>query len=276
MDLPLRGSLALEGDLIQLQGSGHKSHIFVLHSGETLQTHRGVIKHDDIIGQPWGAHLQSHMGAPFYLFQPGLSDLINETKRTTQIMYPKEIGFILITMGIGPGRRVIECGTGSGGLTTALAYMVGETGHVYTYERKEEVQKLAITNLEKLGLAGRVDFKVGNAADGFAEQNADALFLDLPNPYEYMPQVKAALKGGGYLGMILPTFNQVSKTLEALKTHHFAFVQVCEILMRYYKTDWDRLRPTDRMLAHTGYLLFARSVNELDPEILGESEETEA
>jgi tRNA (adenine57-N1/adenine58-N1)-methyltransferase len=235
-----------------------------------------VIKHDDIIGQPWGAHLQSHKGAPFYLFRPGLTDLINETKRTTQIMYPKEIGFILITMGIGPGRRVIECGTGSGGLTTALAYMVGESGRVYSYERKEEVQKLAISNLEKLGLANRVEFKVGNAADGFAERDADALFLDLPNPYDYMPQVKASLKGGGYLGMILPTVNQVSKTLEALKMHHFAFVQVCEILMRYFKTDWDRLRPTDRMLAHTGYLLFARSVNELDPEILGESKETEA
>jgi tRNA (adenine57-N1/adenine58-N1)-methyltransferase len=154
--------------------------------------------------------------------------------------------------------------------------MVGESGRVYSYERKEEVQKLAISNLEKLGLANRVEFKVGNAADGFAERDADALFLDLPNPYDYMPQVKASLKGGGYLGMILPTVNQVSKTLEALKMHHFAFVQVCEILMRYFKTDWDRLRPTDRMLAHTGYLLFARSVNELDPEILGESKETEA
>lgn len=270
------GSAAQNGDLVQLQGAGHKSHIFVLHAGETLQTHRGVIKHDDIIGHAWGERLQSHLGAPFYLFKPGLSDLINETKRSTQIMYPKEIGFVLITMGIGPGCKVIECGTGSGGLTTALAFMVGDHGRVYSYERKEEVQKLAFSNLERLGLSHRVEFKLGNAEDGFAERGVDALFLDLPNPYDYLLQVKTALKGGGYLGMILPTVNQVSKTLEALKQNHFAFVQVCEILLRYFKTDWDRLRPTDRMLAHTGYLIFARSVNELDPAILGESAEGEA
>ena len=260
-------ALAQDGDLVQLQGAGYKSHILRLKAGEVLQTHRGVIQHDAVIGQPWGARLQSHTGSPFYLFQPGLADLIRETKRTTQILYPKDIGYILLVMGVGPGKRVLEAGTGSGGLTTAFAYMVGETGKVISYERKPEVQALARSNLSRVGFENRVDFKLGDAAEGFAERDVDALFLDLPNPYDYVGQAKASLKGGGYLGILVPTVNQVSRCLQTLKNQQFAFVEVCEILLRYFKTDWERLRPTDRMVAHTGFLIFGRSVFETSDEL---------
>ena len=264
---------AKEGDLVQLQGSGYKSHILRLQAGAVLQTHRGVIRHDDVIGQKWGTRLQSHQGNPFYLFQPGLADLIREIKRTTQIMYPKEISYVMMILGVGPGKRVLECGGGSGALTTAFATMVGEEGKVYSYERKPEIQALARSNLARVNLDGRVVFKLGDAADGFEERDVDALFLDLPNPYDYLVQAKASLKGGGYLGMLVPTVNQVERCLQALQHHQFAFVEVCEILLRYYKTDWDRLRPVDRMIAHTGYLLFGRSVDRLDA--LEEPEEEE-
>ena len=264
---------AKEGDLVQLQGSGYKSHILRLQAGAVLQTHRGVIRHDGIIGQKWGTRLQSHQGNPFYLFQPGLADLIREIKRTTQIMYPKEISYVMMILGVGPGKRVLECGGGSGALTTAFATMVGEEGKVYSYERKPEIQALARSNLARVNLDSRVVFKLGDAADGFEERDVDALFLDLPNPYDYLVQAKASLKGGGYLGMLVPTVNQVERCLQALQHHQFAFVEVCEILLRYYKTDWDRLRPVDRMIAHTGYLLFGRSVDRLDA--LEEPEEVE-
>ncbi|MEA4958949.1 MAG: tRNA (adenine-N1)-methyltransferase [Anaerolineaceae bacterium] len=264
---------AKEGDLVQLQGSGYKSHILRLQAGAVLQTHRGVIRHDDVIGQKWGTRLQSHQGNPFYLFQPGLADLIREIKRTTQIMYPKEISYVMMILGVGPGKRVLECGGGSGALTTAFATMVGEEGKVYSYERKPEIQALARSNLARVNLDSRVVFKLGDAADGFEERDVDALFLDLPNPYDYLVQAKASLKGGGYLGMLVPTVNQVERCLQALQHHQFAFVEVCEILLRYYKTDWDRLRPEDRMIAHTGYLLFGRSVDRLDA--LEEPEEVE-
>lgn len=264
---------AKEGDLVQLQSSGYKSHILRLQAGAVLQTHRGVIRHDDIIGQKWGTRLQSHQGNPFYLFQPGLADLIREIKRTTQIMYPKEISYVMMILGVGPGKRVLECGGGSGALTTAFATMVGEEGKVYSYERKPEIQALARSNLARVNLDSRVVFKLGDAADGFEERDVDALFLDLPNPYDYLVQAKASLKGGGYLGMLVPTVNQVERCLQALQHHQFAFVEVCEILLRYYKTDWDRLRPVDRMIAHTGYLLFGRSVDRLDA--LEEPEEVE-
>ena len=264
---------AKEGDLVQLQGSGYKSHILRLQAGAVLQTHRGVIRHDDVIGQKWGTRLQSHQGNPFYLFQPGLADLIREIKRTTQIMYPKEISYVMMILGVGPGKRVLECGGGSGALTTAFATLVGEEGKVYSYERKPEIQALARSNLARVNLDSRVVFKLGDAADGFEERDVDALFLDLPNPYDYLAQAKTSLKGGGYLGMLVPTVNQVERCLQALQHHQFAFVEVCEILLRYYKTDWDRLRPVDRMIAHTGYLLFGRSVDRLDA--LEEPEEVE-
>lgn len=200
------------------------------------------------------------MGSPFFLLQPSMSDLIRETKRSTQILYPKEIGYILMHMGIGPGWHVLEAGTGSGALTSAFAFAVGAEGRVTSYEVRPEMQRLAQSNLEKLGLADRVDFKLGDAGDGFAETAVDALFYDLPNAYDYMEQARAALKPGGFFGAILPTTNQVSKLLLTLKQNHFAFLEVCEILLRYYKPEPDRLRPTDRMVAHTGYLVFGRPV----------------
>ncbi len=175
-------------------------------------------------------------------------------------MYPKDIGFILITMDIGPGKHVIEAGTGSGSFTTALAFAVGPQGLVTSYESRQEFQYLAHKNLLGLGLADRVEFKLRDIAEGFDERNVDAIFLDLPNPQDYITQAKAALKPGGYLGSILPTTNQVSTILIALHRENFAFIEVCELMLRYYKAHADRLRPTDRMVAHTGYLIFARSV----------------
>lgn len=266
---------AREGDLVQLQGAGYKSHLLRLEAGAVLQTHRGIIRHDDIIGQKWGSRLESHQGNPFYLLQPGIADLIKNIKRTTQIMYPKEIGQILITMGIGPGMRVLECGSGSGGLTTAFAYMVGDSGHVYSYERKEEIQALAVKNLERVGLSDRVTFKVGDASEGFSEENVDALFLDLPNPHDYLAQARASLKPGGYLGMLVPTVNQVQLCLRSLMHNNFAFVEVVEVLVRYYKTDWEHLRPVDRMIAHTGFLLFGRAVEHLGQEKTEDAELSE-
>jgi len=255
-------AIAMEGDLVQLLGSRHKSHFVRLKAGDVFQSHRGEVSHDEIIGKPWGTRLSSHTGNPFFLMRPGFADLITEIKRNTQIIYPKDIGYIVMVMGIGPGTHVLEAGTGSGALTTALAFFVGETGKVTSYDNREQMQNLARKNLARVGLLDNVTLKLGDAADGFAEQDVDAIFLDLPNPYDYMAQVKASLKLGGFIGMILPTANQVSKSLQALHANSFAFLEVCEVLLRFYKPDYERLRPTDRMVAHTGYLLFARSVME--------------
>lgn len=255
-------TFAQPGDLAQLVTPRAKSFFVRLTPGERLETHRGILSHDDLIGEPWGSQVFSHLGRRFILLQPGLSDLLRETRRSTQIMYPKDIGFILIMMGIGPGKQVLEAGTGSGAFTTALAFAVGPQGKVTTYDMRPQMLQLAQKNLERVGLSDRVTFKLRDISEGFDERWADALFLDLPNPYDYIPQVREALKPGGFFGSLLPTVNQVSRLLISLQRENFAFIEVCETFLRYYQADADKLRPTDRMIAHTGYLIFARSIQQ--------------
>jgi tRNA (adenine57-N1/adenine58-N1)-methyltransferase catalytic subunit len=257
-------AIARDGDLAQLVGLRHKNFILALQAGAKFETHRGILQHDDLIGKPWGTQVFSHIGSPFFLLQPSLADLITELPRTTQILYPKDIGFILVTMGIGPGQTVMEAGTGSGSMTTALAFAVGPQGRVISYEIKPDVQNLARKNLTRFGLDSRVDFKLRDIQHGFDETEVDAFLLDVPNPYDYTGQVRAALKPGGFLCCLIPTFNQVEKTLMALRQNKFAFVEVCELLLRYYKPEPARIRPTDRMVAHTGFLVFARKIEPSD------------
>ena len=253
-------ALVEAGDLVQLVSPTNKVIILRLQVDAQSQTHRGVIHHNELIGKPWGSRVFTHLGSEYILLQPGLGDILREIQRNTQIMYPKDIGFVLITMGIGPGAQVIEAGTGSGALTTALAWAVGQEGKVTSYETRQEMQNLARKNLQRVGLDSRVELKLRDIREGFDETNADALFLDVANAYDYLPQVKSALKPGGFFGSILPTTNQVTKLLSSLYHNHFSFIDVCEILLRYYKPVAERFRPTDRMVAHTGFLIFARSM----------------
>jgi tRNA (adenine57-N1/adenine58-N1)-methyltransferase len=256
----LAGPIARDGDLAELVGLRHKHFIITLKSGSKFETHRGVLLHDDLIGKPWGTQVFSHLGSPFFLLQPSLSDVLQDLPRSTQILYPKDIGFILVTMGIGPGKKVIEAGTGSGSMAIATAYAVGAEGRVITYEVRQDMQNLAKKNLDRVGLADRVEFKLRDIEQGVDETDADAFFLDVPNPWDYIGQVRAALKPGGFLCSLVPTFNQVEDLLHALRQNNFAFVEVCEILLRYYKPEPSRLRPTDRMVAHTGFLIFGRRI----------------
>lgn len=248
------------GDLVQLVGLSHKHFIIQLQAGQQLQTHRGILPHDELIGKKWGSQVFSHIGAPFYLLQPALGDLITNTRRTTQILYPKDIGFILMSMGIGPGQHIVEAGTGSGAMTTAIAHAVGEDGHVTTYEIREEMLNLARKNITQLGIQNRVTFKHRDVTEGFDEKNIIALFMDIPKPETCIPQVKQTLICGGFFGCIVPTSNQVIQILPVLRKEGFAFIEVCELMLRYYKPVPERFRPADRMVAHTGFLVFARSI----------------
>jgi tRNA (adenine57-N1/adenine58-N1)-methyltransferase len=260
MSVTTYSSIARDGDLAQLVGLRHKHFIVPLKAGAKFESHRGIIMHDELIGKQWGTQVFSHIGSPFFLLQPSLGDLLIDLPRTTQILYPKDIGYIFVTMGIGPGQRVMEAGTGSGSMTIALAYAVGPEGRVISYEVKPDVQNLARKNLTRFGFESRVDFKLRDIQEGFEETDADAFFLDVPNPYDYLNQVRNALKPGGFLCCLLPTMNQVEKTLIALRQTNFAFIEVCETLLRFYQAEPSRLRPTDRMVAHTGYLIFARKI----------------
>jgi tRNA (adenine57-N1/adenine58-N1)-methyltransferase len=163
-----------------------------------------------------------------------------------------------LNMNIVRGTRIAEAGSGSGAFTTALAVTVGPEGHVYSYDIRDNTISLARKNIEKLGLENRVTFTCQDIAYGFNQTSIDALFLDLPNPEDYIEIVRNTLKPGGYFGCLLPTTNQVSRLLDALKSFNFAFIEVCEIIQRHYKPVPSRLRPDDRLTAHTGFLVFGR------------------
>jgi tRNA (adenine57-N1/adenine58-N1)-methyltransferase len=256
----ITGEVIKPGDLVLVIGNDHKESIIRMETGAEFQSHNGVLQHDLVIGKPWGSTVYTHLQYAYQLLPPSLEQLVRSIRRATQILYPKDIGYVLMKMNIGPGAYVVEAGTGSGGLTLAMARMVLPNGHVYSYESRREIQILAQRNIENVGLTQYVSFYIRDIADGFDETGVDAVFLDVREPWHFLHQAHSALKGGGFLGCLLPTTNQVSVLLRHLPLRNFGHVDVVELLLRPYKAVPDRLRPVDRMVAHTGYLTFARAL----------------
>lgn len=248
------------GDLVLLVGSDRKTAIVRMQPARQYQTHHGVLNHDAVIGIPWGSSVDTHLGYSYMVLPPSLDQLIRDVQRATQIIYPKEIGYMLMKMNIGPGSTVLEAGTGSGALTLALARMVQPDGHVFSYEVRADMKALAEKNLARVGLDRFVTFRLRDIDEGFDEEGLDAAFLDVREPWLYLSQVHQALRGGGFLGSLLPTVNQVGVLLRNLAMHPFGFTEVEELLLRPYKAVAERLRPVDRMVAHTGYMIFSRAL----------------
>ncbi len=258
------------GALILLVSPKGKQYLRKYDPQAKLHTQDGVLDLAQVRDAGYGGVIATHLGHPFRILRPSTYELIKGVKRSTQIMYPKEIGYALLKLGIGPGTRVIEAGSGSGGMTLAMAYHVGDTGRVYTFERRPEFYELAGKNLEAAGLSHRVSRFNHDISQGFAPPDvtpgdpasdpsgADALFLDVRTPWDYLSQAAAVVCPGAPVGFLLPTTNQISDLLRGLENAPFADVEVLEILVRRYKPVADRLRPEDRMVAHTGFLVFAR------------------
>lgn len=253
-----------EGDLVLLW-SPKKGDTFLLRLkvGASQGSHLGVLRHDEIIGNDFGAVLWTHKGKPFYILKPTAGEFMRRVRRQTQIVFPKDAGFLLMNLDIFPGARVVECGSGSGALTSVLAHFVGSDGHVYTYEKRENFSELARSNCERWGVEGRITFRQQDLADGFSERDVDAVFLDVPNPHDFLTTAWEALAPGRRLGVLVPTFNQIENVLDAMRHVPFADVQVVEILQRSFKVNPRRIRPDDMMIGHTGFLIIGSKVMEL-------------
>ncbi len=248
------------GDLILLVTTDHKRYLLKLQPQNKLHTHQGIYEHNDLIGCQWGDEVRSQLGQSALVLEPGLGDLMTHLRRGTQIIYPKDAVQLVHRLSLRAGSRVIEAGTGSGALTTALAWAVAPHGKVYTYETRSETYQLARRNLERVGLLPYVEMFEGSAADGFHQQGVDAVMLDMREPWHFLEQVRASLRQGGFFASLLPTTNQVSTLLTELEAASFIDIVVEELLLRGYKPIPDRLRPEDSMAAHTGYLISARSI----------------
>ncbi len=254
------------GELVLLAAPRGKRRLLRLEEGKDLHTQDGVLAMAAVAATSFGNEALTSLGVPFRVQRPQLHDLIMGIKRQTQIMYPKDMGMICLKLGVGPGRTILEAGSGSGGFTVALSWFAGPTGRIHTFEAREEFHKLARRNLAWAGVGGNVALHLRDIADGFgpddpdilAGQRADALFLDVRTPWDYLDHALRALVPGAPLAFLLPTVDQVARLLLALERGPFEETEVCEILVRPWKPVPDRLRPADRMNAHTGFLVFSR------------------
>jgi tRNA (adenine57-N1/adenine58-N1)-methyltransferase len=253
-------SVAKAGDLALLVSPDRKRYLIRLQAGGQWHSHRGAISHDDLLGQPLGRTVHTQHGDAFLALEPSGNDLVQELPRMTQIIYGKDAAQILLRLNLYPGRTVIEAGTGSGGLTLLLARAVMPTGRVFSYEVRADAHAVARRNLDNLGLLPYVTLYNEDIAAGFHESAVDACFLDTREPWLFLDHAWTALKGSGFFGALLPTTNQVSQLLQGLQARPFGDIAVEEVLVRPYKLVPDRLRPEDRMIAHSGFLIFARKI----------------
>jgi tRNA (adenine57-N1/adenine58-N1)-methyltransferase len=246
------------GDLFILVSPTGRRSLRRLLEGQDIHGTDGVLPAKHLAECGFGAEVKTLQGKPYRVMKPTLYDLVRGVKRQTQIIYPKDIGYICMRLGVGNGTRVIEAGSGSGSLTVALSWLSGEKGQVYTYEARQEFYDLCRRNLAWAGVGSNVTQYLRDIRDGFEQSDADALFLDLRTPWEYLSQIVASVKPGGVLAFLLPTTDQVSLLLKGMENGPFDDIEVEEILVRAWKPVADRLRPNDRMIAHTGFLIFAR------------------
>ena len=248
----------MEGDYILLYLTQRKTYLVKVEAGKNFHTHKGFIKFDDLIGKDYGSCILSSLGVEFTALKPLLCDFVMKSVRKTQITYPKDIALIVMFSGIGPGSRVVEAGTGTGALTTALAHYVKPDGKLYSYEIREEFLKTAEKNLRRAGLIDFVELKNKDVTIGIDESDIDSVILDLATPWLVVSHAYDALKPCGTIVSFSPTIDQVVKTVEALNEKGFVDIETVECLMRGMQIERGKTRPQTLMTGHTGYITFAR------------------
>jgi tRNA (adenine57-N1/adenine58-N1)-methyltransferase len=264
-----------EGDNILLYLDLRRTYMIKVQAGQTFHTHKGYIKFDDLIGKDFGSTFKSSLGIDFTVLKPQLTDYILKSQRNTQIIYAKDAALIIMFSGIGPGSRVVESGTGTGALTTALAHFVQPTGKIYSYDIRPEGQKTAEKNLKRSGHLDYVELKLKDVVTGIDERDVDAVVLDMAVPWLVVPQAYEALKPSGTIVSFSPTIDQVVKTVEALKENNFLNIETFECIMRGMQTERGKVRPQTLMTGHTGYITHARKVTKRLNEPEAEPEPTE-
>ncbi|QLH04826.1 tRNA methyltransferase [Nitrosopumilus oxyclinae] len=227
---------------------------------ESFHTHIGIIKHSDAIGKEYGSRLMTNKDKYVYLLQPTMYDYVMKIQHGTQIVYPKDIGYIIARAGIGDGQKILEIGTGSGSLTSFVASVVKPRGHVYTFDVDENFMKIAEKNIKKAGVSKYVtqhnlDLKT---AKKMPLDEMDMAIIDLGDPWVVIPQVRQMLKGSGTMFAICPTMNQLEKLTMALVENEFTDIESTEHIIRNIEAREGKTRHSFQGIGHTTYLCFAR------------------
>jgi tRNA (adenine57-N1/adenine58-N1)-methyltransferase len=255
----LDDAIVSDGSDVLLFLSRARTYLVRAKAGEKFHTHKGFIDFDQVVGKRHGDVIHSSMGVPFALFKPTPYDYVRKALRATQIIYPKDVALIVAYSGIGPGSRVVEAGTGSGALTSALASSVQPNGRVYSYEVRKEFFARAAKNLARAGVDEYVVLRNADISQGISERGVDAVVLDLATPWLIVKEAHNALKGGGRLVAFSPTIEQVVKTVGAMDAG-FVDVETIECFLRRMKVKAGSTRPEGVMRGHTGYISYGRKI----------------
>lgn len=254
------GAQLRAGDAVLFIDRKEREYLRILRPGARIHIRGGTMPADHLIGRAEGCIVYNTAKEPFVLVRPTFAQLIPNLPRQAQVIYPKDIGPILLWGDIYPGATVVEVGAGPGALTMALLRAIGPTGRLVSYETRSDFAEMAQANVRQYyGAAPNWTLKIANALEGIAERDVDRITLDIAEPWELVPAAAAALRPGGLILGYVPTALQVKQFVDALRTHRgFAVIQSFETLLRFWHVKQLSVRPEHRMVAHTGFIVVAR------------------
>ena len=246
------------GERVLLIDNKQRRYLVLLVSGGEFHSHAGVLGHDEIIGRDEGAVLHTSKGGSYTVLRPTLAEFVLKMPRGAQVIYPKDLGPILMLADIGPGVRVLESGVGSGALSMT---MLRAGAHIVGYELREEFAVRAQRNVASfLGddAADRYRVEIRDCYEGIDETDLDRVVLDLPEPWQVVPHAAERLAPGGTIIAYTPSITQAAQFRAALGEARFKFAETVEVLNRTWHIEGASVRPDHRMVAHTGFLTHAR------------------
>jgi len=250
------------GELVLLVDRKDRRYMLRLEAGGQFHSHAGFVAHDDLIDGPAGVTIKSSGGGTYLVVRPTLSDFILKMPRGAQVIYPKDIGPIMMLADVFPGARVFESGLGSGALSMALLRAGAE---IFGYEIREDFAKKAQQNVEAfLGADAlqRYHVELRDAYEGVDATEIDRAILDLPEPWQVIPHLTPVLRPGGVLLAYTPSILQAVRVRRLLDEGPYALAATTEVLNRGWHIEGQAVRPDHRMVAHTGFLTHARRVED--------------
>ncbi len=245
-----------DGERVLLIDAKDRRYLITLRAGATFHTHMGIVAHDGVIGVPEGSTVLGSTGRAFVVVRPTLADAVLKMPRGAQVIYPKDLGAILIAADIEPGVHVLEAGVGSGALSMALLRAGAE---VVGYELRTDFAERASGNVEAMvGTDARFRVECRDVYEGIDEQGIDRVLLDLPEPWRVLPHAQSSMRPGGILCAYLPSINQTAQLRGAIDDSPFGMASTVEVLYRTWHVEPRSVRPDHRMVGHTGFLTTAR------------------
>jgi tRNA (adenine57-N1/adenine58-N1)-methyltransferase catalytic subunit len=253
------------GERVMFVDGRGRTYLVRLQAEGTFHFHGGAVPHGLVLGAEEGTTVHSTTGAALVCLRPRMADFVLKMPRGAQVVYPKDVGAILVEADIGRGARVLEAGSGSGALTMALCRATGPEGRVVSYDLRPDFHQTAAANVESFfgKTPAWLEWRLGDVREVAGTDDVfDRVVLDLPEPWTILSALEAVLPPGGILCCYLPTTNQTQTAVLGLEAAGYAEVDTFEVLIRRWHVTDRSVRPDHRMVAHTGFITVARRGSE--------------